>query len=150
MRRLALFCVVICLAGCSTTTPYGTHTDVRSHTAQEALVQDAVSQLRQHYPPAITQFDLSHAVAAQDRFGMQLISELQQSGYAVALAQKGKAQTTASRFGVGFSYLLDSPKETDFYRLYLKVGDSALSRAYQEQGGQLVPTTVWMHFRGYA
>lgn len=159
--------LLLFLAGCASTSNYGSFVEKDSATYNQVIAGDVAGQLMQLYPPASTKFNLQHS--SEDGFGAVLIQNLRVSGYAIQENQPSKLyrpgrntntkpshnKKTASRTkqrpvqnkavtsneGTALAYVLDHT--SDVYRLSVMVNDQILTRAYRPYKDSIYPAGSW-------
>lgn len=153
---IALSLGIAALGGCATTQQqelaayggYGNHLAI-GELEQERLAIEAVRQLASIYAPAQTRLELKQPTP--DAFGLTLVKELRDRGYAVLeYAPKPPTENgepankpTPSDFQA-LRYVLDKAG-ADFYRLTIAVGGESITRPYVDQEGVCVPAGYWAH-----
>jgi hypothetical protein len=152
--RLLIALALALLAACSTTVKpvagFGSFVPAAQAGYEAQIVDDATRQLVSLYPPASTNFILSHA--AQDAFGRQLIDKLRGQGYALQEVVPTAAASTAARAAeandtdanTSLSYVFDSVPSPRLYRITLIVGGQTISRAYIQQNNLVHPVGSWV------
>jgi type IV secretion system protein TrbH len=150
MNKLVILSILLfLLAGCATTTPsiYGTFI-TNSDREVETMATDAVKQITELYPPAITKIYVEQETS--DAFGMALINGLRKKGFALSEEYKDNTQASAGQpvfkvdSGIPLYYILDQAGDS-LYRLTILVGTQSISRPYLAQNGTVVPAGYWMH-----
>lgn len=159
--------LLLFLAGCASTSDYGSFVEKDSATYNQVIAGDVAGQLMQLYPPASTKFNLQHS--SEDGFGAVLIQNLRVSGYAIQENQPSKLyrpgrntntkpshnKKTASRTkqrlvqnkavtsneGTALAYVLDHT--SDVYRLSVMVDNQILTRAYRPYKDSIYPAGSW-------
>lgn len=162
MYKLSLLALVlISLAGCVSTSPYGNFIPNTTAVNDKKIADDVVKQLITLYPPASTRFDLQQV--APDFFGSYLIEAMRAKGYAVQefkpelkVVSSSKstpvltfaplpATASMSPAGLSLSYLMDQANGADLYRVSLVINHAqSLNRAYQLQDGMIFPAGYWV------
>jgi hypothetical protein len=153
MRKIVIAALsALCLAGCASTdapVAYGNYLPLASGDQQQ-LAGDAVKQLALLYPPAKTCFELQHATP--DAFGLALIKNLRERGYALvefnpktarADSSAGEATAGAARPPLPLRYVVDQAGTSNLYRLTLLVGNQFIARPYLIDNGSFVPAGYW-------
>ena len=144
MRIFLLIAAVtlsLCLSsGCQKAPePYGNFANAESGD----LVKDVLAVMLVAYPPAKTHLRLIQETG--DAFGLRLVENLRENGYAVA--EHAAVMDPAS--ALAFAYVLDLLKDGGELRLTLHVGKETLSRLYTIQGEDgealYVPVSAWGH-----
>jgi type IV secretion system protein TrbH len=160
--------LILFLAGCASTSDYGSFVENDSVTYNQVIAGDVAGQLMQLYPPASTKFNLQHN--SEDGFGAVLIQNLRVSGYAIQENQPSKLyrpgrntntrpshnKKTAARTkqrpaqnkvtvtpeeGTALAYVLDHT--SDVYRLSVMVDNKILTRAYRPYKDSIYPAGSW-------
>jgi type IV secretion system protein TrbH len=153
--------LILFLAGCASTSDYGSFVENDSATYNQVIAGDVAGQLMQLYPPASTKFNLQHS--SEDGFGAVLIQNLRVSGYAiqenkqanlykklshnknsVSRTNKRPAQnkvTVTPEEGTALAYILDHT--SDVYRLSVMVDNQILTRAYRPYKDSIYPAGSW-------
>jgi len=140
MRQFALSALlVMALAGCASTAPYGNFATAPPAGLEERLVADTVKQLVTLYPPARTRFHLGQPTP--DAYGSALVEALRAKGYAL-MEFKEAAPATAP--GLSLHYVLDAAASPNLYRVTVTVGQKSLSRAYLAQNDRVAPAGAWV------
>jgi hypothetical protein len=152
--RLLTTAALALLAACSTNVKpvagFGGFVPAAQAGHEAQIVEDATRQLMSLYPPASTNFILSHT--AQDAFGRQLIDKLRGQGYALqevtpqaAASLTGRpAEANDTNVSTPLSYVFDSVPSPRLYRITLIVGDQTISRAYIQQNNLVHPAGSWV------
>ena len=139
MKKFTYLIIVLVLAGCAVNK--GQNFNVAPHLTeveQRQIVGDAVKKLSEIYPPAKTQLSLQ--LSDQDSFGVMLVHDLREQGYAV---QEGSQEPSKDSSGLSVRYILDQADA--LYRVTVTIGSDSLSRPYSEQNGALIPAGYWVH-----
>jgi hypothetical protein len=158
MRKFAFAAPLLaCLAGCTTSTPYGNFVQDSPAAFNQTMAGDAVKRLVAVYPPARTRFELRQATP--DAFGTALVASLRNRGYALLefrpdaqgkAAASGQASATnaataaPSATTLALRYILDLDPGSKLYRVTLLVDTQSLTRAYLAQDGAVVPAGYWV------
>jgi hypothetical protein len=88
MRQFALSALlVMALAGCASTAPYGNFATEPPAGLEERIAADTVKQLVTLYPPARTRFHLGQPTP--DAYGSALVEALRAKGYALVEFKPG-------------------------------------------------------------
>lgn len=107
----------------------------------ELIVENAILQLAEHYPPANTQLYL-YSPPSTDLFGCDLITRLRESGYKIYEHQPNDTKPKGS---LNFNYIIDSPKDeqgvSSFVRLTLFIENDVMTCGYDNEN--LLPISVW-------
>lgn len=128
--------VCICLSGCAGSQEYGNF--LTQQIEPNKIVDNAILQLEEHYPPAKTQLYIVCPPSA-DMFGLDLISKLRASGYEV---YEHQPNTTKPKGALDFHYIIDNPQgSTPFVRLTLFIENDVMSCGYDDK--TLQPISVW-------
>lgn len=160
MRKcMVLMVFMMSLSGCVSPPPmYGNFIQSSTIPNDKKIVDDVIEKLVMLYPPAKTQFNLQHDTP--DYFGTYMIQSLRAKGYGV-LEHKQETKSSVSKLesnpnvnlnknqstepGLSLSYILDQPKETNWYRITLVINHrQSLDRVYQLQNGAMVPAGYWV------
>ncbi|MBK7024112.1 MAG: conjugal transfer protein TrbH [Sulfuritalea sp.] len=140
MRQFALSAfLVMALAGCASTAPYGNFATEPPAGLEERIAADTVKQLVALYPPARTRFHLGQPTP--DAYGSALVEALRAKGYAL-VEVKEAAPATAP--GLSLHYVLDAVASPNLYRVTVMVGQKSLSRAYLAQNDRVAPAGAWV------
>lgn len=138
-KLIAILFVCASLSGCVVSQQYGNFLTQQIET--EEIVDNAIVQLAEHYPPAKTQLYL-YSPPSTDLFGCDLVAKLRESGYEVYEHQPNATKPTGS---LDFNYIIDSPQDTQgstpFVRLTLFVGSDVMTCGYDNE--TLQPISVW-------
>jgi hypothetical protein len=95
MRQFALSALlVMALAGCASTAPYGNFATEPPAGLEERIVADTVKQLVTLYPPARTRFHLGQPTP--DAYGSALVEALRARGYALVEFKPGSRSGSRS------------------------------------------------------
>ena len=144
MRQILLVgLLALAMVGCATA-PYGNFVGEFTNGEQEELAGDAVLQLATLYPPAKTHLMLGQATS--DVFGVSLVKQLRDSGYAVEETNAPKAKATAPMSDastLALRYVLDHAGSPHLYRVTLWVGAQSISRPYLKQSKGIIPAGYW-------
>lgn len=147
MKMIFTLAFALLLTGCASS-PWGNFAQDAAPATNRALATDAVTQMVVVFPPASTRLNMTHATP--DAFGRDLLSSLRARGYSVQeFAEDGHASevanttNTAAPKGLSLSYVVDTPLETNLYRVTLKVGYQMLTRAYVAQNNTVQPAGAW-------
>ncbi len=144
MRQLTLpALLVMALAGCASTAPYGNFATHPPAGLEQKIAVDTVKQLVALYPPARTRFTLEQPTP--DAYGSALVEALRAKGYAL-VEVKASPQEAAPATGPGLSlhYVLDAVASPNLYRVTVMVGQKSLSRAYLAQNNRVAPAGAWV------
>ena len=109
-----------------------------------SLASDAVKQLQTLYPPAHTTFNIEQAVSKMDIFGIALVAQLREKGYAVQIIDPKQPVTALA--SLRLHYIIDNPAARWYiglYRVQLVVGNVTLTRAYSEANNTAMPAGAW-------
>ena len=140
MRQFALSAfLVMALAGCASTVPYGNFATEPPAGLEERIVADTVKQLVTLYPPARTRFHLGQPTP--DAYGSALVEALRARGYALV---EFKEAAPATAPGLSLHYVLDAAASPNLYRVTVTVGQKSLSRAYLAQNDRVAPAGAWV------
>jgi len=140
MRQFALSALlVMALAGCASTAPYGNFATEPPAGLEERIVADTVKQLVALYPPARTRFHLGQPTP--DAYGSALVEALRARGYALV---EFKEAAPATALGLSLHYVLDAAASPNLYRVTVTVGQKSLSRAYLAQNDRVAPAGAWV------
>lgn len=140
MRQFTLSALlVMALAGCASTTPYGNFATEPPAGLEERIAADTVKQLVALYPPARTRFHLGQPTP--DAYGSALVEALRAKGYALV---EFKEATPATVSGLSLNYVLDAAASPNLYRVTVTVGQKSLSRAYLAQNDRVAPAGAWV------
>ena len=140
MRQFALSALlVMALAGCASTAPYGNFATEPPAGLEERIVADTIKQLVALYPPARTRFHLGQPTP--DAYGSALVEALRARGYAL-MEFKEAAPATAP--ALSLHYVLDAAASPNLYRITVTVGQKSLSRAYLAQNDRVAPAGAWV------
>ena len=140
MRQFALSALlVMALAGCASTAPYGNFATEPPAGLEERIVADTVKQLVTLYPPARTRFHLGQPTP--DAYGSALVEALRAKGYALV---EFKEAAPATAPGLSLHYVLDAAASPNLYRVTVTVGQKSLSRAYLAQNDRVAPAGAWV------
>ncbi|PTN07473.1 conjugal transfer protein TrbH [Nitrosomonas aestuarii] len=162
VAKPVFICVLLLLAGCITTQPYGSFIQNPSPAFGQystVMAEDVAGRIARLYPAASTRFDMQHA--ATDPFGEALIENLRIQGYAVSEAapadsifalssEQDKATAdnpvevtdSVTRFGLALSYIIDH--SDDLYHVSILIDDQRLTRAFVAQSEQIAPAGLWV------
>ncbi|MFH0783561.1 MAG: conjugal transfer protein TrbH [Pseudomonadota bacterium] len=137
MNRSALIVIVLLIAGCAVKTEQNFNFAPKlTQVEQQQIVSDAVKKLGELYLPAKTRLNFQ---ATEDTFGISLIHDLRDQGYAIDEIQ----DTPNDPSGLQLRYILD--QAGDLYRVTVMIGSDSLSRPYSEQNGMLTAAGCWVH-----
>ncbi len=140
MRQFALSAfLVMALAGCASTVPYGNFATEPPAGLEERIVADTVKQLVSLYPPARTRFHLGQPTP--DAYGSALVEALRAKGYALVEFKEAAPATVP---GLSLHYVLDAAASPNLYRVMVTVGQKSLSRAYLAQNDRVAPAGAWV------
>ncbi len=140
MRQFALSALlVMALAGCASTAPYGNFATEPPAGLEERIVADTIKQLVALYPPARTRFHLGQPTP--DAYGSALVEALRARGYALV---EFKEAAPATALGLSLHYVLDAAASPNLYRVTVTVGQKSLSRAYLAQNDRVAPAGAWV------
>ena len=145
MRQLTLpALLVMALAGCASTAPYGNFATHPPVGLEQKIAVDTAKQLVALYPPARTRFHLGQPTP--DAYGSALVEALRAKGYAL-VEVKASPQEAAPPTAPGLSlhYVLDAVASPNLYRVTVMVGQKSLSRAYLAQNNRVAPAGAWVH-----
>ena len=140
MRQFALSAfLVMALAGCASTVPYGNFATEPPAGLEERIVADTIKQLVALYPPARTRFHLGQPTP--DAYGSALVEALRARGYALV---EFKEAAPATAPALNLHYVLDEAASPNLYRVTVTVGQKSLSRAYLAQNDRVAPAGAWV------
>ena len=144
MRQFALSALlVMALAGCASTAPYGNFATEPPAGLEERIVADTVKQLVTLYPPARTRFHLGQPTP--DAYGSALVEALRAKGYALVEVKASPQEAApATAPGLSLHYVLDAVASPNLYRVTVMVGQKSLSRAYLAQNNRVAPAGAWV------
>jgi hypothetical protein len=124
------------------TSPYGNYAKVTdSYNAQ--MADDAANELVALYPPATTHLALLQS--ARDAYGVELVSKLRESGYALEGTEKVNNRPNA-KANAGVSLPIHYTVDTigsGLYRVTISVSDHMMSRVYSVTGQDMRPAGAW-------
>ncbi len=107
----------------------------------EQIVENAILQLTQHYPPANTELYL-YSPPSTDLFGCDLVTRLRESGYKIYEHQPNDIKSKES---LNFNYIIDNTKDEQgvlsFVRLTLFIENDVMTCGYDDE--TLLPISVW-------
>ena len=109
-----------------------------------SLAADAIKQLQTLYPPAQTTFNIGQPVPNTDGFGIALVFEMREKGYAVQTYDP--MQPAGAVNGLSLQYAVDRPASslfTGLYRVQLTVGKAILTRAYTAGNNTAISAGAW-------
>lgn len=140
---IALFACLY-LTACANS-PYGNFAERSTPAMNQQLASATVQQLASLHPPAKTRLQI--AQEATDGYGIALVRSLRASGYSLQefdpkAKAEGKPANTAAPLQV--NYIVDTPNDSNLYRVTLLVGRETLSRAYTVQNDRLLAAGVWV------
>ncbi len=150
--------VLLSLAGCVSSAPYGNFVDgTVTPTMQARLAQDTVTKLLDLYPPATTRLVLKHP--ATDAYGTALTERLRQQGYALTeyrtiptWVTPAPTRTDATvveqpedkdETGIPLRYVVDGPWDGRLYRVSVFVGRYTVSRVYTVEQQRMADGGAW-------
>ena len=140
MRQFALSALlVMALAGCASTAPYGNFATHPPAGLEERIAADTAKQLVALYPPARTRFHLGQPTP--DAYGSALVEVLRAKGYALVEFKEAAPATVP---GLSLHYVLDAAASPNLYRVTVTVGQKSLSRAYLAQNDRVAPAGAWV------
>ena len=144
MRQFALSALlVMALAGCASTAPYGNFATEPPAGLEERIATDTVKQLVTLYPPARTRFHLGQPTP--DAYGSALVEALRAKGYALVEVKASPQEAApATAPGLSLHYVLDAVASPNLYRVTVMVGQKSLSRAYLAQNNRVAPAGAWV------
>ena len=131
------------LSGCATVPNEPTPSPV-SVELGNSLASDAIKQVQTLYPPAHTTFNIEQAVSKMDSFGIALVAQLREKGYAVQIIDPKQPVTALA--SLRLHYIIDNPAARWYiglYRVQLVVGNVTLTRAYSEANNTAMPAGAW-------
>lgn len=157
-RRMVAVWLVLSLAGCVGSAPYGNFVDgTVTPTMHARLAQDTVTKLLDLYPPATTRLVFRHS--ATDAYGTVLTERLRQQGYALteyrynptwytpaptrADAPVVEQPEVREGTGVPLRYVVDGPWDGRLYRVTVFVGLYTLSRVYSVEQQRMADAGAW-------
>lgn len=114
----AVFTILL-ITGCAVNNQSGNYTTT-TEDLQQSLAKDAANIIYEEYPPAATSLKTDQNIT--DFFGLELINNLRQAGFAV-----GDLESQSN--GLLLRYYLTNLAD-DYYRLTLKVDEKTYNRAY--------------------
>ena len=137
MNRSVLMVIVLLMAGCAVKTEQNFNFAPNlTQVEQQQIVSDTVKKLAELYLPAKTRLSFQ---ANEDTFGVLLVHDLREQGYAIDEAQN----TPNDPSGLQVRYILD--QAVDLYRMTVMIGSDSLSRPYSEENGVLIAAGFWVH-----
>ena len=137
MNRSVLMVIVLLMAGCAVKTEQNFNFAPNlTQVEQQQIVSDTVKKLAELYLPAKTRLSFQ---ANEDTFGVLLVHDLREQGYAIDEAQN----TPNDPSGLQVRYILD--QADDLYRMTVMIGSDSLSRPYSEENGVLIAAGFWVH-----
>lgn len=137
MNRYVLVVIVLLIAGCVVKTEQNFNFAPNlTQVEQQQIVSDTVKKLAELYLPAKTRLSFQ---ANEDTFGVLLVHDLREQGYAIDEAQN----TPNDPSGLQVRYILD--QADDLYRMTVMIGSDSLSRPYSEENGVLIAAGFWVH-----
>jgi hypothetical protein len=138
------FVGVTLLTGCAATPPVVVQTngDFTSldKTATEYISSDAVTQLKELYPPASTKFELHQNTA--DNFGVAFVSGIRSAGYGLYELMLDETGSVPVGDGLKLEYTIDSLEANTVY-LSILIDSQSISRSYITKNGTAAPTSAW-------
>jgi hypothetical protein len=147
MHRLTTSLLLLVLAGCAATGPYGNHAGAPPAYDQR-MAEDTVRQFSALHPPATTHVRLDQP--ATDPYGAALVEALRKTGYAVTVrpesaraSSRSPAKDAQAGEGTDTHYVVDKLGDGR-YLVSLRFGGEMLSRAYRTGGGHLAPAGYWV------
>lgn len=144
MRRFIDF-YLICLVSLTSCTSmrYGTFTPLPEDVSK-IMVNETVSQLVAHYPPALTHIQFKQG--ALPEYGQQLSNGLRARGYALdestSLASEKPKTLTPSQV-IELHYAIDFIKEANAYRLTITTNHFLMSSLYPARNNHALTSGIW-------
>ncbi len=134
--RIILTIALLLMTSACTTMKYGSLLGIESPD-HSMVVVDAMQKMTEYYLPAKSSLVLGQEVKKKDVFGHDLLSAIRKNGYSIQEYMIDSEQQS----GIEFKYRLD--KVEDLVYLTLHFDDTALSRAYGNVDGKLMPNGSW-------
>ncbi len=106
--------------------------------ADSNIEDDVVIQLVKDFPPAKTKLNFTHSTL--DGFGIALIKQLRDKGYAVAEFNPENNNVD----GLDFSYIVDNILPNQLF-LSVHIENASISRLYKIEQNQLQAVGYWTH-----
>lgn len=120
------------------TSPYGNYAALPNATNAQ-LADETAHEMTVLYPPATTHLSLSQPV--NDAYGMELVKQLREAGYAVQDDDKETLPAADTEL-LPISYTVDGISN-GLYRITLRANSQVLSRVYSATNDGFVPAGSW-------
>lgn len=139
MRLFSLMMLIFTLglSGCVSNPYQGNFSSYANQTNYQSIIDDAVLQIATIYIPAQTTF---HFAKPKDDFGLELISRLRESGFAIDESSKVESENNQKEF----QYIFDDISGLQLQRLILTIDNHKLTRAYRFTHGNFSPAGSWL------